>query len=71
MLYVEGAVIFRRETQVANIEVSPHLYTSWTKRCNKVSLWYHHGVKKQLATSEKNQSSPAIWCKTLFYTYNC
>ena len=27
---------------------------------------YHHGDKKILATSEKNQSSPAIWCTSFF-----
>jgi len=45
------------------------LYSSWTKRSHEVSLLYHHVDKKQLTTSEKNQSSPAIWCKTLFYGY--
>jgi hypothetical protein len=42
------------------------LDSAWTKRWNEVSLWFHHVDKKQLTTSEKNQSSPAIWCKTLF-----
>ena len=40
------------------------------ERCVKVSLWYHLVGNKQLTTSEENQSLPAIWCKTLFDTYN-
>jgi hypothetical protein len=44
----------------------PQLDSSWTKRCHEVSLWYHRGDKKQLTTSEKKQSSPAIWCTSLF-----
>ena len=46
--------------------VGLYLDSSWTKRSIEVSLWYYHGDKKQLTTSEKNQSSPAIWCKSLF-----
>ena len=45
------------------------LYSSWTKRCIEVSWWYHDVGNKQLTTSEKNQSSPALWCKTLFNVY--
>jgi hypothetical protein len=48
------------------MNAGPQRYPSWTKGCIEVSLWYHHVGKKQLTTSDKNQSSPAIWCKTLF-----
>ncbi len=30
------------------------------------SLRYHHLGKKQLTTSEENQRSSAVWCKSLF-----
>ena len=51
------------------MNAGPQLYSSWTKRCVEVSRWYRHVDNKQLTTSEKNQSSPAILCKTLFNVY--